>query len=304
MGSFNKRGDLKMELQTELNIDSREVAKMMEKRHADLLRDIAVNSEYLSSVIQRKIALNEFWRKSTYKDSIGRSMKCYLITKKGCEFLAHKMTGKKGAIFTAVYINRFHEMEEKLKNENGKEEPKRLIWKGQIVIRPIDLAAMIQVDVSRVRYVVKQFGLEQFFLIGNEMRLFRTQNNLPPSPSPRVLVYPEKTVRTLVQILKRASVALAQINKYFSPVHIPSAVKKDIRESIISINSPRVLKKLDTIRKNTILLEGMLNHFTTYKRTRAKHVSATELMTEVSANIMHDLHQLNQDISVSTLPEA
>lgn len=37
-----------MELQKELYIDSREVAKMMEKRHAHLLRDITVNSDYLS----------------------------------------------------------------------------------------------------------------------------------------------------------------------------------------------------------------------------------------------------------------
>lgn len=32
--------------------------------------------------------------------------------KKGCEFIAHKMTGQKGTEFTARYINRFHEMED------------------------------------------------------------------------------------------------------------------------------------------------------------------------------------------------
>ena len=36
----------------------------------------------------------------------------FLVTKKGCEFIAHKMTGQKGTEFTARYINRFHEMEE------------------------------------------------------------------------------------------------------------------------------------------------------------------------------------------------
>lgn len=49
-----------------LTLDSREVAKMMEKRHADLLRDITVNSEYLSSAIQRKIALNELNRRTQF----------------------------------------------------------------------------------------------------------------------------------------------------------------------------------------------------------------------------------------------
>ena len=93
-----------------LTIDSREVARMMEKRHADLLRDLNIFSNYLSDSIERKIALNEFWQESSYKDGKGEIRKCYLITKKGCEFIAHKMTGKKGAIFTATYINRFHAM--------------------------------------------------------------------------------------------------------------------------------------------------------------------------------------------------
>lgn len=39
-------------------------------------------------------------------------MPCFMVTKKGCEFIAHKLTGQKGTEFTARYINRFHEMEE------------------------------------------------------------------------------------------------------------------------------------------------------------------------------------------------
>lgn len=35
-----------------------------------------------------------------------------LSYKKGCEFIAHKLTGIKGTEFTARYINRFHDMEE------------------------------------------------------------------------------------------------------------------------------------------------------------------------------------------------
>lgn len=38
-------------------------------------------------------------------------MPCYRITKKGCEFIAHKLTGTKGTEFTARYINKFHQME-------------------------------------------------------------------------------------------------------------------------------------------------------------------------------------------------
>ena len=46
-----------------LTIDSREVARMVEKRHADLLRDLNIFSNYLSDSIERKIALSEFWQK-------------------------------------------------------------------------------------------------------------------------------------------------------------------------------------------------------------------------------------------------
>ncbi|HFI0327344.1 TPA: hypothetical protein ACGO3U_002201 [Streptococcus suis] len=37
-----------------------------------------------------------------------------MITKKGCEFIQHKMTGQKGAVFTAKYINYFWEQGERL----------------------------------------------------------------------------------------------------------------------------------------------------------------------------------------------
>ncbi len=48
---------------------------------------------------------------------------CYRITKKGCEFIAHKLTGTKGTIFTARYINRFHEMEDILEGQQEPELP-------------------------------------------------------------------------------------------------------------------------------------------------------------------------------------
>lgn len=79
-------------------IDSRQVAQMIEKEHGKLLRDIETYSKYLT---EAKIGLSDFFLKSQYIDSTGRTLPCYLITKKGCEFLAHKLTGQKGAIFTA-----------------------------------------------------------------------------------------------------------------------------------------------------------------------------------------------------------
>lgn len=92
-------------------LSSREVAEMVGKDHSDLLKDIRRYQEYLT---EGNFPLSEYFKEDTYKDSTGRTLNCYLVSKKGCEFIAHKMTGQKGAIFTAKYIERFHEMQDVL----------------------------------------------------------------------------------------------------------------------------------------------------------------------------------------------
>ena len=93
-------------------LDSREVAEMIGKEHKDLLRDIR---RYCEQLAESKIALGDFFAESTYLDSNNQSRPCFSVTKKGCEFISHKLTGRKGAEFTAQYINRFHKMEEAIK---------------------------------------------------------------------------------------------------------------------------------------------------------------------------------------------
>lgn len=90
-------------------LDSREVAEMIGKDHKDLLRDIR---RYCEQLGESKIALSDFFAESTYVTEQNKTMPCYMVTKKGCEFISHKLTGRKGAEFTAQYINRFHKMEE------------------------------------------------------------------------------------------------------------------------------------------------------------------------------------------------
>lgn len=112
--------DIQMK-QLEQTLTSMEVAGMVGKRHCDLIRDInryckQINEANNGLVSERKIAFADFFRESTYKDEQGKERPCYDITKKGCEFIAHKLTGAKGTAFTAQYINRFHDMEQALKN--------------------------------------------------------------------------------------------------------------------------------------------------------------------------------------------
>lgn len=90
-------------------ITSMEVAEMVEKEHSKLLKDIR---RYVEQLGEAKIGFTEFFTESTYTTVQNKVMPCYLVTKKGCEFIAHKLTGRKGTEFTARYINRFHEMED------------------------------------------------------------------------------------------------------------------------------------------------------------------------------------------------
>lgn len=92
-------------------ISSREVAIMMEKRHDHLLRDIKKHTTILEKVTEPNFGVSDLWILSSYKDKTGRSLKEYQITKKGCEFLAHKTTGEKGDLFTIRYMDKFEEME-------------------------------------------------------------------------------------------------------------------------------------------------------------------------------------------------
>ena len=94
---------------TRTTITSMEAAEWCGKEHAKLLRDIR---KYVEQLGESKIGFTDFFKESTYVTDQNKTLPCFLVTKKGCEFIAHKMTGQKGVEFTARYINRFHEMED------------------------------------------------------------------------------------------------------------------------------------------------------------------------------------------------
>lgn len=104
-------------------LTSIEVADMISKQHSELLKDIRRYSEQLAEV---NIPLGDFFTDSTYKDANNQTRPCYEVTKKGCEFIANKLTGIKGTEFTAKYINRFHDMESKLNTPLSLEQIMRI----------------------------------------------------------------------------------------------------------------------------------------------------------------------------------
>ena len=97
--------------------ESRDVAEMVGKTHSNLLRDIknyikGMEKDPKSSVISANS--QDFFIESTYIDANNQSRKCYLITKKGCDFVINKLNGEKGIKFTAQYVNAFYDMKDAL----------------------------------------------------------------------------------------------------------------------------------------------------------------------------------------------
>lgn len=176
----------------ELTLDSREVAKMVEKPHNDLMKSIRIYAEYL---IEGTFSLNNFFIESAYKDSIGRTLPCYEITKKGCELIANKLTGKKGVLFTAAYVTRFNEMEKKERQL----QPDYMVYKvdkkpkleyvytpktfrGEAVITLQDLSYFSGRSRNTISFYFQHYksqligGTDYYLLRGKELAEFRREN--------------------------------------------------------------------------------------------------------------------------------
>lgn len=91
-------------------IDSRDVAKMTGKQHKHLMRDIRKYIKDIST--SPNLDPSIFFIQDSYRDAKGEIRDCYLLTKEGCEFVANKMTGQKGNLFTAQYVSLFNEYQE------------------------------------------------------------------------------------------------------------------------------------------------------------------------------------------------
>ncbi len=103
-------------IEGQLVTDSRDVAEMIGKRHTDLLRSI---DTYNSVLLNAKVRSVDFFIESTYKDLSGKENKSYMLTRKGCDMVANKMTGEKGVLFTAAYVTQFEAMEKEIAAPNS-----------------------------------------------------------------------------------------------------------------------------------------------------------------------------------------
>ena len=98
----------------QLVADSRDVAPFVEKDHAHLLRDVRRYVKAIDKSLNPKLVSVDYFIPATYIDPTGRELPSFYLTEMGCEMVANKMTGDKGILFTAQYVQAFHAMRDEL----------------------------------------------------------------------------------------------------------------------------------------------------------------------------------------------
>lgn len=102
----------------ELYTDSRDVAAKTGKEHKHLIRDI---ENYTRVILQSpNLDLANYFIESSYIGLNNRPNKHFLLTRIGCDMVANKMTGDKGILFTAMYVDQFEKMKTHIESQQRK----------------------------------------------------------------------------------------------------------------------------------------------------------------------------------------
>lgn len=156
-----------VERNKELYVDSREIAKMVDKQHKNLIRDI---DNYKGVILQSsKLSPDDYFVESKYLGENGRYTKHYLLTKKGCDMVANKMTGSKGVLFTAMYVDAFHKMDEHIK-QNQLNVP-------QTPMQALELMFKVQKDQEQFNKEMKREITGIRNIVGIETKNWRNDTN-------------------------------------------------------------------------------------------------------------------------------
>ena len=141
----------------EFYADSREVAEAIERPHSELLKSIRTYIGYLG---EGKIPQSEYFVEATYRNEQNKELPCYLITKKGCDMIANKLTGKKGVLFTAKYVSAFEKMREQLEAQNAIQHyPAKSTSAGEVSSLIKNVRIVMERQNSHPRKVAKQTEL-------------------------------------------------------------------------------------------------------------------------------------------------
>ena len=132
----------------ELVTESREVAKMVDQQHKELLRTIR---SYIGVLTGASLRSSDFFIPHTYQDAKKEVRPCFLLTRKGCDMVANKMTGDKGVLFTAAYVSQFERMEKELSSPRPLTEKEQLKASMRLSLETSEEVEAIKVDVAQLK---------------------------------------------------------------------------------------------------------------------------------------------------------
>lgn len=142
--------------QLQRTLTSLEVAEMVGREHGHVNRDIDNIIEHLGG--KSKIG-ESYFIESSYKNSQNKELRCFLLTKKGCELFATRMTGEKGTLFAFQYIEKFNDMEQQINKpmsqlEIAKMQLEQLIKQEQQINQMQIEQAQIKGDINSISEIV------------------------------------------------------------------------------------------------------------------------------------------------------
>lgn len=135
----------------EQTLTSLEVAEMVGREHNEVLKDVR---RIIAQLGEGNLP-QSYFIESTYKNSQNREMPSFLLTKKGCELYATRMTGEKGTQFAVAYIEKFNEMENHIESE-GKT---KLLLKA--ALEHEEKIETIRTDVNMLKNTMRIDGVQE-----------------------------------------------------------------------------------------------------------------------------------------------
>ena len=211
----------------QMTISSREVAEMMEVNHKDLLKKIDNINETFES---EKIRSQKYWTESSYKtEGNNKTYREFQITKKGCEFLAHKSTGEKGIIFTDRYMDRFEEMENKLIDISTKDK----------YISEIDIA---KAELSLVEATAKLLNLNDSSKLALATNIYEN-HNIPTNLLPQYTKSKDR-ILPVSDLLKKNYINMSAIS--FNKLLVEKGILKECTRKTSSGRNKKFKMLVDT----------------------------------------------------------
>ena len=165
-------------------IDSREVAEMLGKTPAELLKEIegrkdSKNVGIIPTLEKGKFHVSEYFIENSYKvDGNNKSYKCYLITKMGCELIGNKQQGEKGILFTAKYVEKFNKMEKQLKELQAPKLPQTYLEALKALVRSEEEKEKVKKELEERNSFVNKISESENSMLVREVAKLASKGNI------------------------------------------------------------------------------------------------------------------------------